>query len=77
MVWQSSLAVVGDSSLPVAWGFLPSCSEIVSSSQISVGPPSSCDGGLSLAVLWLFLSSCGVLVLYSLAVVWGLLSSYG
>jgi len=36
-LWGSSLIVVGDSSLPVAWGFLSSCGVLVSSSRISVG----------------------------------------
>ena len=30
-LWSSSLIVVGDSSLPVAWGFLSSCGVLVSS----------------------------------------------
>ena len=34
-----SLVVVGDSSLPVAWGFLSSCSILVSSSKVSLGAP--------------------------------------
>ena len=33
----SSLIVVGDSSLPLALGFLSSCGVLVSSSQVSVG----------------------------------------
>ena len=60
----------------MAWGFLSSCSVLVRSSRISVGPLSSCDGGLSIAVVWLYLSCCGVLVAYSLVVVCMLLSSY-
>ena len=72
----SSLVAVGDSSLPVAWGFLSSCSILVSS-KVSGWLYSSCGGGFSPAVMWLLLCSGGVLVGYSLVLVCALLSSYG
>ena len=74
---DSSLIMVGDSSLHVAWGFLSNCGVLVSSSKVSVGAPLYLYGEFSPAVMWLLLHSCGVLVDYSLILVCGLPSSCG